>query len=118
MKFLPEYSNPSEIKNKAESIVLQELMKSKKFSNAIVFHSLMIPRHIYKMESEVDFVLLGKFGLICLEVKGGDITRHNGIWRIGSKNNGYNSKEGPFKQASSGVQSLVNDIIQHSKQKK
>ncbi len=117
MKFLPEYSNASDIKNKAESLVMKELMKSKKFSDAIVLHSLMIPRHISKMESEVDFVLLGKFGLICLEVKGGNITRHNGVWRIGSKNYGYNSNEGPFKQASSGIQSLVNDIIQYSKRR-
>lgn len=63
------------------------------------FHSLGLAKHARKEYAECDFVLVGPEGVFCLEVKGGHVTRNNGVWTIGWPGKSYESREGPFKQA-------------------
>jgi hypothetical protein len=45
-----------------------------------VLHSLGLTAHRTKPWAEIDFVLIGPPGVICLEVKGGLVSRRSGIW--------------------------------------
>ena len=65
----------------------------------VCLHSLGIARHYRKEYAETDFVLIGPPGIFCLEVKGGEVRRENGVWEIGWPGKSYRSVEGPFRQA-------------------
>lgn len=73
----------------------------------ICLHSLGIARHDRKDYAEADFVVIGPDGVFCLEVKGGEVERKNGVWKIGSGAKFYTSSEGPFKQAQSARWGLI-----------
>lgn len=73
----------------------------------ICLHSVGIARHERKDYAEADFVLIGPEGIFCLEVKGGDVERKDGVWRIGRGEKSYTSSEGPFKQAQSARWGLI-----------
>ena len=70
-------------------------------------HSLNLPRHEYKRFGEIDFVVCGPDGLFVLEVKGGCVSCHDGIWET---KNRYGEterlRESPFKQAESALHGL------------
>jgi hypothetical protein len=72
-----------------------------------VLHSVGLARHAQKPWSEIDFVLIGPLGVLCLEVKGGRVARAGGIWsfvdRYGRQNNKH---EGPFEQVGKGAAAL------------
>ena len=62
-----------------------------------IFHSVNLPKHLYKVEGEIDFVIICKLGILCLEVKGGNVERKNGIWKFTDGNGNVNEKsEGPY----------------------
>lgn len=69
----------------------------------VVLHSLDIKKHKSKIEGELDMVVIvpGK-GVLCLEVKGCDVSRQDGKWIYPYET----SLEGPFKQASKAMHSL------------
>ena len=46
----------------------------------IALHSVGLTIHSSKPWAELDFVLIGPPGVICLEVKGGTVSREEGIW--------------------------------------
>lgn len=70
-------------------------------------HSLNLPRHEYKRFGEIDFVICGPDGLFVLEVKGGGVSCHDGIWET---TNRYGEterlRESPFKQAEGALHGL------------
>lgn len=70
-------------------------------------HSLNLPRHEYKRFGEIDFVICGPDGLFVLEVKGGGVSCHDGIWvttnRCGET---VRLRESPFKQAEGALHGL------------
>ena len=70
-------------------------------------HSLNLPRHEYKRFGEIDFVICGPYGLFVIEVKGGGVSCHDGIWET---TNRYGETEGlresPFKQAEGALHGL------------
>ncbi len=78
------------------------------------YHSLNISHHDYKIVGELDFVLLSHRGLLVLEVKGGGVDCHDGIWtftdRFGVE---HRRSEGPFQQARSGMFSLKQRLERH-----
>jgi len=69
----------------------------------VVLHSLDLKKHKTKIEGELDMVVLvpGQ-GVLCLEVKGCDVSRKDGKWIYPYET----SFEGPFKQASKSMHSL------------
>ncbi len=70
-------------------------------------HSLNLPRHEYKRFGEIDFVICGPDGLFVIEVKGGGVSCHDGIWET---TNRYGEterlRESPFKQAEGALHGL------------
>jgi hypothetical protein len=69
-------------------------------------HSLNVSDHRWKPWTEIDFLLVLPFGLMALEVKGGLIRRHEGIWFTGRAQ----LKESPYDQARSAI-FAVRDLL-------
>lgn len=81
----------------------------------IVLHSLGLTIHQAKPWAEIDFVLIGPPGVICLEVKGGLISRQDGIWYTTPQRGGHVSQprrlhESPFEQVGSASAQLFKFI--------
>ncbi len=75
--------------------------------DAFCLHSLNISEHDYKLCGELDFVVVSPSGVLVLEVKGGGVSCHDGIWTFRDRmNREHRTSEGPFKQARSGMFSL------------
>lgn len=73
----------------------------------VILHSLGIAQHQEKVFGEIDFVVICKRGILCLEVKGGQVFRKNGVWHFTDRYNRENTKtEGPFRQVFSAMISL------------
>jgi hypothetical protein len=85
----------------------------------IVLHSLGLTIHHAKPWAEIDFVLIGPPGVICLEVKGGLISRQDGIWYTTPQRGGRTGRpqrlhESPFEQVGSASAQLYKFIEQAS----
>ncbi|MEE4379590.1 MAG: NERD domain-containing protein [Candidatus Competibacteraceae bacterium] len=108
MRMIP--SQPLATSSKAELLVFDQLRAtfSSPDQNAwFAMHSLNLPRHEYKRFGEIDFVVCGPDGLFVLEVKGGGVSCHEGIW---GTTNRYGEterlRESPFKQAEGALHGL------------
>ncbi|NEX19019.1 AAA family ATPase [Thiorhodococcus mannitoliphagus] len=72
-----------------------------------VLHSLNLTRHASKRFGEADFVIVGPRGILVLEVKGGGIACHDGIWYSTDRTGVSNRlKESPFRQAEAAMHGL------------
>lgn len=70
-------------------------------------HSLNLPRHEYKRFGEIDFVICGPGGLFVLEVKGGRVACHAGVWEtVNRYGETARLRESPFKQAEGALHGL------------
>lgn len=78
----------------------------------VIMYSLGLSKHIKKIQGEIDFVIICKKGILCLEIKGGKVTRENGIWNIEARNGHKNKIENPFSQVSDNMYSLRNYLIE------
>jgi hypothetical protein len=72
----------------------------------LAVHSVGLASHATKPWAEIDFVVVGPFGVLCLEVKGGRITIENGGWST----NGVPLRESPFSQAGGGATALYREL--------
>jgi hypothetical protein len=88
------------------------LLKSIDFGKGwTAFHSLNVSEHAYKQWSELDFVIVGPFGVMILEVKGGRVACDDGMWLFTDRYDVVHKKtEGPFKQAETGMYALQKKI--------
>lgn len=78
----------------------------------VALHSLNIGQHEYKRWGEADFFLIGRRGILLLEVKGGRIACKDGIWEFTNRKNQTNrKKEGPAEQAKSAYFSLEKNYL-------
>lgn len=103
-KMIPKIISDSA--SSAEKKVFYELEKLD--DNYIVFHSLNLPEHLDKIKGEIDFVVICKYGILCLEVKGGYVERTDGIWKFTDRNGNSNTKsEGPYEQVEGNMYSLM-----------
>lgn len=111
LKIIPP--SVGDIPSNAERKIFECIQKEKGFPGWFCFHSLGIARHIYKHEGEADFVLLGERGLFVLEIKGGQVTRRDGVWVFTDRHGrATEKKESPFEQARSAAYSIKNDLRQ------
>ena len=70
-------------------------------------HSLNLPEHEWKRMAEIDFVLVGPHGIYVIEVKGGHVACHNGVWTFTDRyGTARRKREGPFAQARSAMFAL------------
>ncbi|MCG6560461.1 AAA family ATPase [Ruegeria sp. 1NDH52C] len=78
----------------------------------VALHSLNIGHHEYKRWGEADFFLIGRRGILLLEVKGGRVACKDGIWEFTDRRNETNrKKEGPAQQAKSAYFSLEKNYL-------
>jgi hypothetical protein len=95
----------------AEVTMFELIRDANDLEHCFCLHSLGIARHRRKDYAEADLIVLGPFGIFCLEVKGGHVVRKSGIWTIGwPGGKTYESKEGPFAQ-SEGVRWALLDFL-------
>ena len=81
MRMIP--SQPLGTGSKAEKRTFDRLRAAFSGSDQnawFAMHSLSLPRHEYKRFGEIDFVVCGPEGLFVLEVKGGGVSCHDGVW--------------------------------------
>ena len=74
----------------------------------VVMHSVGLARHRKKRWAEADFVVIGPEGVFCLEVKGGRVSRRDGMWSFVDRDDRETLKrEGPFDQAGGAAGALA-----------
>jgi len=100
------------VSSSAERRVYEWLENDPATDDWIVLHSLGLARHEKLLFGEVDFVVLAPYyGVFCLEVKGGGVSRSNGFWEFTNKYGETNRKvRGPFDQARDGMFSLMKEV--------
>lgn len=115
MKMIP--GTPYGTHSLAEKRVFDKLRSAfiNKSSDSLTsYHSLNLTRHKYKRFGEIDFLVIGPPGIFVLEVKGGGVTCHNGIWRYSNRyGEVFESDEGPFKQAESALHGLIQKLSEN-----
>jgi DNA polymerase III delta prime subunit len=85
-----------------------------------VWHDLKLPEHsdnfnyYKKTSSQIDFLILCKYGLLVLEVKGGPISTKDNTFYYG-KNFDTPIKQNPFKQAEGYKHTLKDNILNNLK---
>jgi hypothetical protein len=89
----------------AEGVVYRKL-RDETPDDWLAVHSLGLSSHRSKPWAEIDFVVVGPFGVLCLEVKGGSVRVEHGRWTT----NGQALKESPFSQAGGGSAALNNEL--------
>lgn len=108
MRMIP--SQPLHTNSRAEKRVFDQLravFSGPDKNGWFAMHSLNLPRHEYKRFGEIDFVVCGPDGLFVLEVKGGGISCHEGIWETTNRfGETERLRESPFKQAEGALHGL------------
>lgn len=103
---IPDLLSP-EIKSQAEKNLFKEFRDFNTDEPYIILHSLGLSEHVNNIFGEVDFVVICRHGVLCVEVKGGEVGCNRGVW---SFTNRYGKKEektgGPFQQVQGNMQSL------------
>lgn len=108
MRVIPDiaYDNHS----KAEQRLFETLKATSLEYECVAFHSVALPNHGYKREGEADFVIISRYGLFVLEVKGGGVACHNGKWTTKNQQGAYDIQD-PFEQARSATHALNEKIL-------
>ena len=104
---LPDAGNPS-----AAELRIFEKLRAETSRDWFVLHSLGLTTHHTKPWAEIDFVLVGPQGVYCLEVKGGRLSRQDGLWcfidRTGTV---HSKKQGPFEQVGGAAAALYAFLV-------
>ena len=108
MRMVP--SSPYDTGSQAEKRVFERL-RSAFDDRYAAWHSLKPTRHPHKRFPEIDFVICGPEGLYVLEVKGGAVSCHGGVWRYRDRYGREDeSREGPFRQAETALHGLAETL--------
>lgn len=108
---LPSRISP-DVKSNAEKKVFELFQSAPNIDDWIVLHSLGISNHKTQVYGEIDFLVLAPdLGLFALEVKGGRVSRTNGIWSFTNRYGETNTRsKGPFEQARDGIHSVIESL--------
>ena len=108
MRMVP--SSPHDTGSQAEKRIFERLRSA--FDNRYVaYHSLKPTRHPHKRFPEIDFVICCPEGLYALEIKGGGVACHDGVWRYRNRyGQEVESQEGPFRQAETALHGLMENL--------
>lgn len=107
--FIPPYMG-EEIKSNAEK-KMYDILQELELEDAYVLHSLGLPKHQSKIYGEVDFVVVCKRGVACLEIKGGRVECREGKWFFTDRYDVVHEKaEGPFAQVTGNMFSLLTEL--------
>lgn len=106
VEMLPDFLAP-EIKSKAEADLFYDFRNYQTNERYIILHSLGLSEHVNHIFGEIDFVVICSLGILCIEVKGGEVRRERGIWEFVNRYGKITQKsEGPFQQVQGNMQSL------------
>ena len=112
MKMIPAYID-KETSN-AERKLFKLFSESANLNDWYCLHSLGVSNHIHKREGEIDFLLVGPDGVFAIEVKGGRVSREDGVWKFTDRHGRTTTKnESPFDQARTALYSLRSDLVRH-----
>lgn len=105
-RMIPPYL-PDDCRSPGERSLFHLFKDDPGTKNWVVLHSLGVAKHPKQLEGEIDFVVMmpGE-GVLCLEVKGGKVSREKGLWKYGEGPFAKISKIGPFKQASESMHGI------------
>lgn len=107
--FIPPYMG-EEIKSNAEKKMF-EILKTLDTEETYILHSLGLPKHQNKTYGEIDFVVVSKRGVACLEIKGGRVECKEGKWIFTDRYGVRREKaEGPFAQVIGNMFSLSKEL--------
>ena len=109
MEIIP--SKPYPTNSRAELRVFDKLREA--FVNDfsyVALHSLNLSKHKTKRFGEADFVLVTKFGVFVLEVKGGGIQHSDGKWFTTNRYSETHKIQDPFRQAETAVHAINKEI--------
>ncbi len=110
MKLIPSVLG-DETKSNAERKVFNYLNETP-LEEGYAFHSVGLPVHEKKSYSEADFIVVTRYGVLCLEIKGGQVDCNNGVWEFIDRNGNKSFKnEGPFDQAAGALFALKEALI-------
>jgi hypothetical protein len=94
-------------KSNAERKIFKMLEELDLGKHAFALHSLNLTEHEYKRWAEIDFIIAWEEGVFALEIKGGRVSCHDGIWSfINRFGETFHKSEGPFDQAKTGHDKL------------
>ncbi|MCC5910034.1 MAG: NERD domain-containing protein [Clostridiaceae bacterium] len=97
-KMIPPYIH-RDVKSNAEKRIYTLIQNDLQLKEWTCIHSLGLAEHTYKIQGEIDFLMVGPKGVLCLEVKGGNVKRKDGLWYFSDKYGQITKKtEGPFRQ--------------------
>ncbi|MFK5927189.1 MAG: NERD domain-containing protein [Desulfuromusa sp.] len=105
MNMIP--SHPYITNSKAEYRCFKKLQEAYVTDNSFTaFHSLNLTGHKTKRFGEADFVILCKYGIFVLEIKGGSVWVEDGRWYgIGENNEKFRGQD-PFRQAETALHAI------------
>ena len=110
-RMIPAALSPA-VKSQAERKIYEWFKNDPVTKDWVVFHSLGIENHQTVVFGEVDFlVCASNLGVFALEVKGGRISRKDGVWVYTDKYGVEHEKvRGPFEQASESMYSIKDEL--------
>ena len=117
-RMIPSQISPC-VKSHAERKIYEWFKNDPLTKDWVVFHSLGIENHQTVVFGEIDFlVCASNLGIFSLEVKGGRISRKDGVWIYSDKyGNNHEKVRGPFEQASEGMYSVREELKNRSNSK-
>lgn len=115
MILVPSLSDIEKVsRSNAERRVARLLSEMDADKSAVAFYSVGLRSHAYKQQAEIDFVVLWRGIVIVIEVKGGGVRRHNGIWYSIDRNQDWHKLgTSPMEQARSAAYALRNILKEH-----
>ncbi|KUL31452.1 hypothetical protein ADL15_22225 [Actinoplanes awajinensis subsp. mycoplanecinus] len=100
------------IESRAEARVAGLLAQVDMGQPATCFYSVHLPRHEYKRMAEIDFLIITNDVILVVEVKGGRLARHDGVWTFTDRyGQTHEKREGPFDQARTAMFALENSLM-------
>ncbi len=91
----------------AERALFSKFREDPASGDWVVIHSLGISRHPSRLAGELDFlVIIPGHGVLCIEAKGGHVSRNEGVWTYGTGVSAQTSLVGPFRQAADGMHAI------------
>ena len=112
IRMVPDFISP-EVKSDAEKKLFNDFKKYETEEKIIVLHSLGLAEHTKHIYGETDFVIVCREGILCIEVKGGVVSRSDvDGWTFTNRHGKKEKKEeGPFQQVQGNMQSLRKHIL-------
>lgn len=107
LRIIPQIGDFGPVQSNAELRVAELLQQVDLGIPSTALYSLHLPKHEYKRMSEIDFLLVLEDMVLVVEVKGGRLSRRNGVWSFQDRYGEIHDKrEGPFEQARTGMHAI------------